>query len=166
MQDPRLKQPHCLAHLCVAGPAPAFLLSAVIRGGKTFENGKMGYAGCIRALLPLMCSQRALASMFCHRFTIKAEIFPSLEDEEAWYYLPLWRGSGSRRKGDDDGELGNIGYDAQNKALEAAFRELGIFINKVTHAFRMLAARVMDEDGIDDSVCGCQACRHIFMSFV
>lgn len=125
-----------------AGPAPAFLLSAVIRGGKTFENGKVGYAGCIRHRLALLCAHGALARMLCHRFTIQREPFPSLLDADAWYNLMLWRGLG----------VGNMGYEAQNKALAAAFLALEITINKNTHAFRVLAARVMDEAGVDDAV--------------
>lgn len=132
------------AHILCAGPAPAFLLSAVIRGGKTMENGKLGYAGCIRHQLALLCAHGALARMLCHRFTIEGEPFPSLLTPEAWHILSLWRGLGA----------GNIGYEAQNKALAAAFAACGIIIKKSTHAFRVLAARVMDEAGIDDTVSG------------
>jgi Centromere DNA-binding protein complex CBF3 subunit, domain 2 len=144
------------SHHCAplhAGPAPAFLLSAVIRGGKTFENGKVGYAGCIRHVLPLLCAHGALARMLCHRFTIKREPFPSLLDSDAWYYLPLWRSSGGNSSSSSsDGSVGNISYEAQNKVLLAAFTALDITVNKTTHAFRVLAARVMDEAGVDDTV--------------
>jgi hypothetical protein len=73
-----------------------------------------------------------------------ADPFPSMEDEEAWYNTALWKGNNPTT---------NISYDAQNKALNNAFEELNFMIRKVTHAFRVLAARVMDEDGIDDEVC-------------
>ena len=35
-------------HACHVGPAPAFLVSAVLKGGKKQKNGKKGFLGAIR----------------------------------------------------------------------------------------------------------------------
>lgn len=36
--------------MALAGPCAAYLLSAVLHGGKTIKNGKLDYAGCIRSV--------------------------------------------------------------------------------------------------------------------
>ena len=74
----------------VAGPCPAFIVSAVTRGGKTMENGKVGYMGFLRHSNPLICAQGRLAAYFCHRYNLEAAIIPDPNDPEAWNNWALW----------------------------------------------------------------------------
>ena len=46
------------------------VLAAVVKGGKTQKNGKVGYLGCIRHKDPIRCAQGALARWAARRFTI------------------------------------------------------------------------------------------------
>ncbi|KAK9829977.1 hypothetical protein WJX72_008999 [[Myrmecia] bisecta] len=140
-----------LADLCpptpvaCIGPAPCVLLSAVLRGGKTQENGKVAYLGCIRTRNPLLCPVGALGRHLCQRFTIDKEPFPDVLDKEAWNKTALWTGSNP---------FSNLTYQQQSASLRKYFTESDIFIKKLTHAFRVLGARFMDMAGVDDSVIG------------
>jgi len=44
-----------------AGPCPAMVLAATIRGGKAQKNGKPGYGGCLRNKDVLRCAHGAIA---------------------------------------------------------------------------------------------------------
>jgi hypothetical protein len=119
----------------------------VLHGGKTQKNGKVAYNGAIRHMMPELCPHGALARWLCVRFTIGGEAFP-MPGEPAWLATAMWPAHDPRH---------NITYDAQAKAVKAYLLERNIFISKVTHAFRIYGARVLDEAGISDQVCGATA---------
>jgi hypothetical protein len=122
------------------GPSPCFLVQSVMRGGKTMDNGRTAYGGCIRHQLPLLCPQGALGRMLCHRFTVQGERFPNLETQpDLWYKRALWVGNDPEE---------NITYASQRNVLLKAFEECGISSSKMTHAFRILGARTMDQRGV------------------
>ena len=78
------------------------------------------------------------------RFTIGAELFPNPDDCELWVTTPMWPGNNSNQ---------NLSYSMQTAAIKHYIEEeLGFHVRKVTHIFRVLAARNMDEEGIDDKV--------------
>jgi hypothetical protein len=54
-----------------AGVCPAFLLSAVLRGGKRQFGRKVAYCGSIRHRNPLLCCHGALARHLIKRFTLQ-----------------------------------------------------------------------------------------------
>ena len=78
---------------CAAGPCPAFLITAVVRGGKTMENGKVGYLGFLRHRNPLLCAQRALAAHLCQRYNLDAAVLPDPRKPEEWNQWALWPAS-------------------------------------------------------------------------
>lgn len=122
---------------------PAFLLSAVLRGGKRQFGGKVAYCGSIRHRNPLLCCHGALARHFIQRFTVQGAPCPDPRDEGGWQQTPLWPGNNTGR---------SISYTQHADALKAYLDEAGINITKVTHAFRMFKARDLDEQGVDETV--------------
>lgn len=129
----------------VAGPCPCFVLAAVIRGGKTMPNGKVGYCGSVRHKLPQLCPHGLLALYLCFRFTVKGEQFPMPStDDQQWFHTALWKGNGPRA---------NISYEQQLKSWKATFKESKILTKKITHAPRVCAARFLDDHGTEDAVC-------------
>lgn len=69
---------------------PSSVLSAVIRGGKTMKNGKVGFLGCIRHVLPTHCPQRALAAQIHQLHVVDAAPIPSPDDPATWNNWALW----------------------------------------------------------------------------
>ena len=67
----------------------------------------------------------------------------------------MWPGNDASR---------NITYDQQRKSVKDYVQDqMGVVTRKVTHAFRTLGARNLDDAGIDDSVKylpGPPSCRH------
>lgn len=66
---------HSPAHLLrvspgLAGPCPALVLAAVVRGGNSPTNKKAGYLGCIRHKDVLRCAHGAMARWMVRRYTI------------------------------------------------------------------------------------------------
>ena len=76
-----------------AGPSVCYLLAFVVRGGKTDENGRPTYLGCIRNQDPLLCAHNALALYLCLRFNILQEEFPDVNDRDAFFGTPLFPGT-------------------------------------------------------------------------
>ncbi len=115
-----------------------------MKGGKTLENGKSSFSGSIRHLIPAMCPHGSLGQHLVMRFTEGTEPFPSPSDFELWVTTPMWPGNDPRQ---------NVSYSQQAQAIKHYLEEeLGIHVRKVTHIFRVLAARDLDEAGIDDKV--------------
>lgn len=81
---------------------------------------------------------------FVVRFTFLGEPFPDPLDFDAWVSTPMWPGNDPSQ---------NMSYSAQAESIKGYVREqMGIHVRKVTHIFRVLAARAMDEMGVDDRV--------------
>ena len=57
--------------LMLAGPAPCFLISAVVKGGKAQKNGKKGFLGAIRHENALKDCHAAMGRWFVRRYTIE-----------------------------------------------------------------------------------------------
>lgn len=136
-----------------ADPCPAFLLPFVQKGGKCLENGKVSYTGSIRHREPALCPHGSLGQHLVMRFTVSAEPFPDARDFDVWVTTPLWPGNNRKE---------NLSYPVQAEAIKKYLQqELGIYVRKVTHIFRVLAARNLDEVGIDDKV----GMRHCELDF-
>ena len=136
-----------------AGPCPCFVLAAVIRGGKTMANGKVGYCGSVRHRSPEMCPHGLLARYLCHRFTVTGEQFPmTTSAEELWFHTALWKATNPRT---------NISYEQQAKAFKEVFVKNGVLAKKITHAPRVAGARFLDDHGVDDTV-SLQPQQHMF----
>lgn len=115
-----------------------------MKGGKTLENGKSSFSGSIRHLIPAMCPHGSLGQHLVMRFTVGSEPFPSPQDFGVWVTTPMWPGYDPTQ---------NVSYSQQAEAIKHYLeKELGIYVRKVTHIFRVLAARNLDEVGIDDKV--------------
>lgn len=119
------------------------LMSAVLRGGKRQFGGKVSYAGGIRHKQALLCFQGAMARLLVQRFTMNREPFPDPRDKQTWRNTPVWPG---------DDPTSSISYTQQADCLREYLQEAGIFIRKLTHAFRMYAARELDLQGVADEV--------------
>ena len=136
-----------------AGPCPCFIQSFVLKGGiqsfvlkggKTLENGKVSYVGSIRHVDPALCPHGSLGQHLICRFTLDSEPFPDPEDAHDWVHTPMWPAGDSSR---------NMSYSQQADQINHYLRDcLGIFVKKVTHIFRVLGARLLDEQGVDDRV--------------
>ena len=128
----------------LAGPCPAFLLAFVMRGGKTLENGRMSWSGSIRHLIPAVCPHGTLGQHLALRYTIMGEPFPNPKNFKRWVMTPMWPGTSAKQ---------NLTYQQQYERINKYLRkELGIWVRKVTHIFRVLSARTLDESGVDDHV--------------
>lgn len=66
-----------------------------------------------------------------------------LQNFDEWIHCPLWKGNSA-----EDNVTYNLIYKRVKMYMDAA----GVHVNKVTHAFRVAAARYMDEAGVDDEV--------------
>ena len=144
MQFHRLSPSHnFLFYVLPTGPAPCFLLCAVLENGKTMKNGRKGYAGCIRHALPLLCAHGALGRHLCARFSVGGAPFPDPEDLDDWLSAALWPGRDASK---------NISYRQQADNLKQLLGDEEVFIRKLTHAFRVYTARAMDEAGVSDQV--------------
>ena len=129
---------------CHAGPCPAFILPFVLRGGETMENGKISFAGSIRHRTPELCPQGAMGQHLIMRFTLDSEPFPDPRDAEEWLAIAMWPAGNCKK---------NVSYQQMADALNYYLRvDLGFNVRKVTHIFRVLGARLLDEQGIDDAV--------------
>lgn len=128
-----------------AGPCPAILLSAVLRGGKRQFGGKVAYAGSIRHQDPLLCCHCALARHLIKHFTMDQAPCPDPCNPDEWRHTPLWTGYSVDE---------SISYTQHAEALKGYLEAAGIIIAKVTHAFRMYKARDLDGQGVDDGVSG------------
>jgi hypothetical protein len=128
------------------GPSPAYLLTAVLKGGKTSPDGKKGYAGCLRAKDPLLCPQGALGRHLVTRFTLDGEAFPDPADRHTWVHTALWTGQDPQA---------SVEYTTCVRNFAGYLEDAEVVIKKKMHAFRVYAARLMDEAGVDDEVsCG------------
>lgn len=134
-----------MAEYCMlAGPCPAFLLPCVMRGGKTLENGRMSFTGSIRHKITAVCPHGSLGCWLVARFTISGEPFPNPKNFKRWVMTPMWPGTSAKE---------NLTYQQQHDRINKYLRtELGIWARKVTHIFRVLSARTLDEGGVDDHV--------------
>lgn len=132
-------------HCCLfTGPSPAFLVSAVLRGGKRQFAGKVAYSGAIRAQQALHCCHGALARNLAQSYTLDRMAFPSPADKERWRHTPLWM-SGS------DPSV-SISYTQQADSTREFLAEAGVVCRKVTHLWRVFKARDLDEQGVADDV--------------
>lgn len=130
---------------CDAGPCPCFILPFVLKGGKTLENGKVSYVGSIRHVDPALCPHGSLGQHIICRFTLDSEPFPDPENADDWVHTPMWPAGDNTR---------NMSYNQQADQINHYLRDkLSIHVKKVTHIFRVLGARLLDEQGIDDRVC-------------
>ncbi|CAL8471742.1 g11284 [Coccomyxa elongata] len=78
------------------------------------------------------------------RFTIMGEQFPDPGDFGTWVTTPMWPGNRPAE---------NLSYSMQAAAIKKYLQQgMKIYVRKVTHIFRVLAARNLDEGGIDDKV--------------
>lgn len=55
----------------VSGPAPCFLMSAVVKGGKVQKNGKKGFLGAIRHQNPYKDPHASTGRWLVRRYTIE-----------------------------------------------------------------------------------------------
>ena len=140
-----LKLPCYFSPCCTTGPAPCMLLSSVLENGKTQSNGRKGYAGCIRHRMALLCGHGALARHMATRYNVDQVTFPDPRDRAAWLSEALWPAWDRTQ---------NIQYQQMASNLRTVLDEEEIFIKKLTHAFRVYGARLMDEAGCDDKVGG------------
>ncbi|KAK9868889.1 hypothetical protein WJX84_000649 [Apatococcus fuscideae] len=123
------------------GPCPAFIVSAVTRGRKTMENGKVGYMGFLRHSNPLICAQGRLAAYFCHRYNLEAAIIPDPNDPEAWNNWALWPATSSSA---------NVTYEQLADRLRKYYKANAINVSKLLHGFRVLGACTLDDAGVPD----------------
>lgn len=73
-----------------------------------------------------------------------AEPFPDPGDFDTWVATPMWPGNNPAQ---------NLSYSMQAKAIKMYLENgMEVFVRKVTHIFRVLAARDLDEEGVDDKV--------------
>jgi hypothetical protein len=120
------------------------MLAFVQKGGKTLENGKVSFSGSLRHRDPALCPHGSLGQHLVNRFTIMAEPFPDPHDFDKWVKTPVWPANNPRE---------NLSYTTQAMAIKRYVRdEMGIHVRKVTHIFRVLATRNLDEEGIDERV--------------
>ena len=127
-----------------SGPCPTFLLPFVMRGGKTLENGRMSWTGSIRHRISAVCPHGSLGQWLVLRYTILSERIPNPKNFKRWVMTPMWPGSSARE---------NLTYQQQHDRINKYLRkELGFYVRKVTHIFRVLSARTLDESGVDDHV--------------
>ena len=104
----------------------------------------MLYAGSIRHKEAELCPHNALGQHLVARFTLDSEPFPDPEDAQGWVNTPMWPANDPSR---------NVSYQQQADYINDVLRKkLGIHVRKSTHIFRVLAARLLDEAGIDDTV--------------
>ena len=73
MQAPNTKSTPILICDCLmlAGPAPCFLISAVVKGGKAQKNGKKGFLGAIRHENAFKDCHAAMGRWLVRRYTIQ-----------------------------------------------------------------------------------------------
>ena len=74
---------------------------------------------------------------------------PDPRDYTMWQRTALWIILGQPTQ--------NASYETMRKHFAQIFKDEEIFIRKVTHALRVLAARVGDEAGLSDQVSGMDA---------
>ena len=94
-----------------------------------------------------MCSKVSLSGIRSSDRTsnnLPQEAFPdpSKNGQEIWNAAPLWPGLDPTQ---------NIGYDTMAGAIKTAFDALNFKVSKKTHAFRVYAARLCDDAGLDDA---------------
>ncbi len=146
-----LKCPHVAAVvfmllLLCSGPAPCYLVSAVLCGGKRMADTKRkAYVGGIRHCNPAMCWQGALFRHLIIMYNLQKVPFPCISIDDIWYNAPIWPGSKPTL---------NVSYDTLARELSSLLAELGIDIGKVMHSFRVYGARYLDEQGVPDEVGG------------
>ncbi|KAL3160328.1 hypothetical protein ABBQ38_15496 [Trebouxia sp. C0009 RCD-2024] len=127
------------------GPCPAMVLAAVVRGGKSQKNGKVGYLGCIRHKDPLRCAHAAMARWMIRRYTIDKASFPDPRQKTAWNKeVPCFPARHGAKE--------NLSYEQQANSMRKHLKRLKIFIKKLTHAWRVAGSRAMDAAGVDDNV--------------
>lgn len=126
---------HCLRWLPAAGPAPCYLFSFLLRGGKTQLDGNKVTAGMVRHAVAQLCPVGAWGRYLVHRFTIKKHAFPDPKNEKEWHKAAMWPGLKWYQ---------NITYEALRIDIVAVLKRCGIFIRKTCHAFRMFAAQEME----------------------
>jgi Centromere DNA-binding protein complex CBF3 subunit, domain 2 len=122
-----------------AGPSPCYVISTLIRGGKTMTNGKVLYCGSVRNKRPVECSHGALGRYFIMRFTQNIEPFPDPRNVEQWLTTALWKGNNPRT---------NLDYQQHADILRRQYDKAGVIIKKVAHGPRSGAARMLDEHGV------------------
>ena len=125
------------------GPVPAYLLSAIIKDGKTASGGKLQYMGSLRHRLPIVCWHGSLGRYFVHRFSISQAIFPDPHDATAFLNYSLWPGSHQNK---------SISDQTLRHMLNKAFDHENLVLNKKLHLFRHSVTRIMESAGVDDAV--------------
>lgn len=117
--------------------------------GKTLGDG-FAAKGALRHKEPLVCAQGALGRWLVTRFTLEQEEFPSPTAEE-WREIMLWPHKDPTKP---------MTYQTHKARLAALYAKLDIYIEKVTHACRIWAARWAEEAGLSDVVSGCTSTVH------
>lgn len=105
------------------------------------ENGKVSYAGSVRHKIPALCPHGSLGYHLVIRFAV--EPFPDPLDFDVWVTTPMWPGNDPTK---------NLSYSMEATAIKGYLQDLEMHVRKVTHIFRVLAARSLDELGVDDKV--------------
>lgn len=132
------------AALPPAGPAPCFLLSAVLCGGKRMADTTVkGYVGGLRHIDPRRCWQAALFRHWTIHLTLAKNPLVDITDDDSWFRAALWPGIAPDS---------NVDYDTLMRRLKVLQVLLGIPTGKMLHAFRVYAARYMDQQGVADEV--------------
>lgn len=146
---------HCcgfatLLLLSCAGPAPCFLVSAVLCGGKRMADTKRkAFVGGIRHCEPLLCWQGALFRHLIIMYTLLKVPFPNITLDAVWFMAAIWPASNPTQ---------NVDYDTLARQLRSLLVQLNINIGKVMHSFRVYAARFLDEQGVADEVSADTTC--------
>lgn len=128
--------------VCV-GPCPAYLVSAVLRGGKAQKNGKTAYCGSIRHSHASLCPHGSLGRYLVDRFTIEQEQFPSPCNNTQWQECALFRGTAASK---------SMSYSQQRDTVVKWFKQAYIISSKKTHSFRVAGSRLMDDSGVSEDV--------------
>jgi hypothetical protein len=132
----------------LAGPSKCWVVGLVQLMGKTLGDG-FAAKGALRHKEPLLCAQGALGRWLITRFTLQEEAFPGPTSPE-WKETMLWPAREPTRP---------MTYQNQTARLAALYAKLEIFIEKVTHACRIFAARYAEEAGLSDVVSVTSASR-------
>ena len=116
----------------LAEPSPTFLLPFVMRGGKTAENGCMSWTDSICHRISAVCPHSSFGQWLVLWCTILSEPFQNPKNFKRWVMIPIWPGNSARE---------NLTYQQQHDCINKYLqKELGFYVRKVTHIFRVLSA--------------------------
>ena len=124
-----------------SGPCPRFLLPFVQKGSKILENSRVSFKGSIKHHLTVCCLHNALGQWLVMPFAIRGDHFPNSWNIKRWLMTQMWPGNSASC---------NVTYQRQTDDVNLYLRtELNILVRKVTHVFRVLGARTLDEADVD-----------------